>query len=208
MIQRFALLTTLVYVIAMCPVAVSPAHAADVGKLAEQCADCHGKDGASTDSDVPIIGGISQQYMIDSMTAYKSKERPCVEEEYHKGPKKGQKTDMCRIAKDLSDADVKALAKHFAGKKFVRAKQPFDAAKAKKGKELHADLCDKCHVDGGSSPEDDAGILAGQHKAYLDLTFKQYAEGKRPMPKKMKPKMEKLSPADTEALVQYYISQQ
>jgi len=185
-----------------------PVAVADVNKLASQCADCHGKDGASTTSDIPIIGGISQQYMIDSMAAYKNKERPCLEEKYQSGPKKGQKTDMCHIAKELSDADVKALAKYFSGKKFVRAKQPFDAGKAKKGKELHAELCDKCHVDGGSSPEDDAGILAGQHKAYLDLSFKQYSEGKRPMPKKMKPKFEKLTPADKEALIQYYISQQ
>ena len=182
--------------------------AADVNKLAEQCADCHGKDGASTTAEIPTIGGISAQYMTDSMTAYKNKERPCVEAKYQSGSKKGQKTDMCNVAKDLSDADVKALAKYFAGKKFVRARQPFDAAKAKKGKALHDDLCDKCHVDGGSSPEDDAGILAGQHKAYLELSFKQYADGKRPMPKKMKPKFDKLTPPDMEALIQYYISQQ
>lgn len=208
MSNRFPWAWVLVCAVTIGLLAGVPARAADAGKLAEPCGDCHGKDGASTDPDVPIIGGISPQYMIDSMTAYKNKERPCVEEKYHKGPKKGQKTDMCRIAKELSDADVKSLAKHFAGKKFVRAKQPFDAAKAKKGKELHDAHCDKCHIDGGSSPEDDAGILAGQHKAYLEASFKQYSEGKRPMPKKMKPKYEKLTPADKEALVQYYISQQ
>lgn len=208
MCEQFPWVRMFLSVMAIGLLAVLPARAADVGKLAEQCADCHGKDGASTEADIPIIGGISPQYMIDSMTAYKNKERPCVEEKYHSGKKKGQKTDMCHIAKELSDADVKALAKYFAGKKFVRAKQPFDAAKAKKGKELHDAHCDKCHIDGGSSPEDDAGILAGQHKAYLELSFKQYSEGKRPMPKKMKPKYEKLTPADKEALVQYYISQQ
>jgi cytochrome c553 len=33
------------------------AWAGDVNKLVEGCADCHGKNGASTESDVPIIGG-------------------------------------------------------------------------------------------------------------------------------------------------------
>lgn len=180
------------------------ASAADVAKLIENCANCHGKDGASTESDVPIIGGVSPQYIIDSMAAYKKKARPCPETKYRSGGKKGQKTDMCQAAKDLSDADVKELAKHFAGKKFVRAQQKADAASVKKGKELHDRRCEKCHSDGGSVAADDGGILAGQWMPYLRDTFKDYSAGKRPMPEKMKPKMENLGKEDTEALVNYY----
>ncbi|OGI43682.1 MAG: hypothetical protein A2150_05795 [Candidatus Muproteobacteria bacterium RBG_16_64_11] len=180
------------------------ASAADVAKLIENCSNCHGKDGASTESDVPIIGGVSAQYIIDSMTAYKKKARPCPETKYHAGSKKGQKTTMCQVAKDLGDADVKELAKHFAGKKFVRAPQKTDAALAKKGKELHDRRCEKCHSDGGSVAADDGGILAGQWMPYLRETFKDYSAGKRPMPEKMKPKMRNLSKDDTEALVHYY----
>jgi sulfide dehydrogenase cytochrome subunit len=33
--------------------------------------------------------------------------------------------------------------------------------KAAKGKAIHACACDKCHTEGGSVVEDDAGILAG-----------------------------------------------
>ena len=40
----------------------SGAAAADVAKLAEGCAGCHGKDGANTESDVPNIGGFSAKY--------------------------------------------------------------------------------------------------------------------------------------------------
>jgi sulfide dehydrogenase cytochrome subunit len=53
---------------------------ADANKLAENCAGCHGKDGASTESDVPIIGGVSAQFMSDSLAAYKKKELPCRKE--------------------------------------------------------------------------------------------------------------------------------
>jgi len=180
------------------------AWAADVNKLAENCASCHGKDGASTESDVPIIGGYSAPFISDSLAAYKKKERPCPETKYRGGDKKGQKTDMCQVAKDLSDADMKDLGKHFAGKKFVRAQQKFDAALAKKGKEIHERSCDKCHSEGGSLASDDAGILAGQWMPYLKEQFKDFKAGKRPMVKKMKPKMEKLEPADIDALVNYY----
>jgi len=180
------------------------ASAADVTKLVEECVECHGKDGASTESEVPIIGGYSAQYIIDSMTAYQGKERPCPEAKYRSGKKKGQKTDMCKEAKELSAEDVKAVAKYFAGKKFVRAKQKFDPAKAKQGEKIHDANCKKCHEDGGSSPGDDAGILAGQWMPYLEHSFKEYSSGKRPQPKKMKPKMDKLNSADTEALIHYY----
>ncbi len=177
---------------------------ADVNKLAESCANCHGKDGASTESDIPIIGGYSAVVLGDSLTAYKKKERPCPETKYRGGDKKGQKTDMCQVAKDLSDADIKGLAQHFAGKKFVRAQQKFDPALAAKGKEIHARSCDKCHSEGGSLASDDAGMMAGQWMPYLQEQFKDYKSGKRPMVKKMQPKMDSLEPADIDALVNYY----
>lgn len=180
------------------------AWAADVNKLVENCANCHGKDGASTESDVPIIGGFSPPFMSDSLTAYKKKERPCPETKYRSGDKKGQKTDMCRIANDLGEADIKQVATYFGGKKFVRAKQKFDPALAKKGKEIHERGCEKCHSEGGSLASDDAGIMAGQWMPYLKEQFKDYMAGKRPMAKKMKPKMEKLDKAEIDALINYY----
>lgn len=182
------------------------AGAADAGNVAESCANCHGKDGVSTEADVPTIAGYSAQYLIDTMNAYKKKQRPCPETKYRAGDKKGQPTDMCKTAGGLSDDEVKAVAKLFAGNKFVRAKQSFDAAAAKKGKELHDGQCEKCHSDGGTVAADDAGILAGQHKEYLAETFKEYASGKRPMPEKMKPKIEKLQKTDFDTLVNYYAS--
>ena len=184
------------------------AAAADLDKMVEGCAHCHGKDGASTDSKVPIIGGISEQYIIDSMAIYKDRDRPCIEAEYLDGPDKGNKTDMCKIVDELSEGDIEALAKFYAGKTFVRAKQEFDPAKAAAGQKLHDTNCEKCHADGGSSPEDDAGVLAGQWMPYLEQTFESYASGERIMPKKMKPKMEKLSDEDKENLIHYYGSLQ
>lgn len=181
---------------------------AGANELAEGCAECHGKDGASSEPTVPVIGGISALYMMDNLALYKDEARPCVEAEYLDGPNKGSKTDMCKIAAELSEGDMESLGEFFAGKPFVRAKQDFDADKAALGKEVHERNCEKCHEDGGASAEDDAGILAGQWTPYLKQVFEHYDAGTREMPKKMAPKYEKLDAAEKEALLHYYASLQ
>jgi sulfide dehydrogenase cytochrome subunit len=191
--------------IVLCGLLFAPsAGAADVAKLADTCAGCHGKDGVSHESDVPIIASYSAQYVSDTLTAYQNKERPCPVTKIRDGDKKGKETDMCRVAKDLSAADIAELGKYFAAKKFVPAQQSFDAALAKKGAKLHEVHCEKCHSENGSQPSDDSGILAGQWMPYLKEQFKDFTSGKRPMEKKMKPKIEKLEPGDFDALVNYY----
>ena len=180
--------------------------AADVQKALETCYSCHGKDGASTEKDIPIIGGYSAYYITDSMTAYRNKERPCVEAEIRSGPHKGNKTDMCAVAKDLSEADTKEVAEQLASKPFVRAKQEFDPEKAKLGEIVQNRDCKKCHEDGGSSPDDDAGILAGQWKKYIQNQMEDYSTGKRQMTKKMKVKFEKLDKTDIDNIIEYFAS--
>jgi len=187
---------------------ISNASATDVSELTKTCTDCHGQNGASTDSHVPIIGGYSEQYLIDSLTAYIDKDRPCSEVEFHEGDNKGTKTDMCKIAEALSEEDVEKIAVFFAGKEFVPAKQTFDPAKAALGAKIQKASCSKCHEDGGSSPDDDAGILAGQWMPYLASSFKEFVSGERLQPKKMKPKLDKLDDSDIENLVHYFGSLQ
>jgi sulfide dehydrogenase cytochrome subunit len=179
--------------------------AADIEKLVSSCASCHGKDGASAESDVPNISGLSAEYFSGAMKAYKAKERPCVETKVRSGDKKGTKTDMCQLAKDISEADVKLLAKNFSEKKFVRTLQKFDAALAKKGQDIHDKKCEKCHSDGATLASDDAGILAGQKMGYLKEQTEFFLAGKRPYAeKKMKEKLEGIDKAGIDALVHYY----
>jgi len=181
------------------------ASAADIDKLAGSCVNCHGKDGASAEADVPYFGGLSAVYFAGAMKAYKTKDRPCIETKIRSGDKKGTKTDMCQLSKDISEADVKQLAKLFSEKKFVRATQKSDAALAKKGKEIHKNNCEKCHSEEGALASDDAGILAGQKMAYLKEQTEFFMAGKRPYAeKKMKQKLEALDKAGVEALVHYY----
>ncbi|HET7833423.1 MAG TPA: c-type cytochrome, partial [Gallionella sp.] len=182
------------------------ARAADVNKLVETCANCHGKGGASTQSDVPIIGGYSVEFLTNNLTAYKTKDRSCPDTEFKTGSKKGTKTNMCKMVADLSEGDIKQVAQYYSKQKFVRAKQKSDPALAKKGKDVHDMYCEKCHSEGGTVSSDDSGLPAGQWKPYLKQAFAEINSGKRPIPKKMKLKMDEIGQAEIDALIEYYAS--
>jgi sulfide dehydrogenase cytochrome subunit len=185
--------------------ALPPLAAAGVPTKAAGCDDCHGKDGVSAHQDMPTLAGMPSISHEDQMAAYKNKERPCAKVKFVSGDHPADtKDDMCTIAGKLTDAEITELADHYAGLKFVAFKNTVDPAKAAAGKKYHATNCEKCHSKGGSSAEDDAGILAGQPKAYLTLALKELREGRRPMQEKKAPKIKAIKDADAEALVEFY----
>lgn len=186
----------------------SAALAADGAAIAEKCAVCHGKDGASTESSIPIIGGYSAKYIVESIRNFRKKIRTCAEVTIPSGPKKGTKSDMCKVVADLSEADAEAVARHYAAQKFVRAKQPFDPAKAQKGSSVYKLRCEKCHENNGSSPDEDNGILAGQWTPYLKEQLAGFRAGRRPIDDKMKLRLDKVTKDDEELLLHFFASQQ
>lgn len=165
--------------------------------LGDACAGCHGTDGASHGPATPSIAGISSEYFIEAMKAYKAGERPA--------------TIMNRIAKGYTDDEIKAMAGFFAEQTFASGPQTIDERMAKQGKALHDRACEKCHSDNGRSTEDDAGILAGQWKDYLLYTLADFRSGKRDMPKKMAKRLEVLDMRygddGIKQLVEFYASQ-
>ena len=189
---------------AFCLTGAAAVPALAAGDPSAACGACHGKDGASTESDVPIIGGLSAAFLADTLKSYKDGTRYCPETAYRAGEKKGAKTTMCAIAKDLAPDDMTALPAFFAEKKFVRPPQAPNAASAAKGKELHETYCEKCHSEGGSLAADDASILAGQWMPYLAEQLRLFRSGQRVPLAKMKLKLDQLQPADFDALVNYY----
>lgn len=184
------------------------ARAADGAAISEQCAACHGKNGASTDSAIPIIGGYSTKYIVETMKAFKNKTRTCAEVTVIAGPKKGTKSDMCKVVAALSDAEVEAVARHLSSQKFVRAKQPFDAAKAQRGSSVYKLRCEKCHENNGASPDEDNGILAGQWMPYLRDQLAGFRSGRRPLDDKMKQRLDRVNKDEEEALLHFFASQQ
>lgn len=164
--------------------------------LAYTCAGCHGPNGVSAGPATPSLAGISTEYFTEAMAEYKEGTRPS--------------TIMTRIAKGYSEEEAKLMAGYFSSQKFVPAMQGSDADLAKKGQKLHDKYCEKCHAEGGTSAEDDAGILAGQWTPYLQYTMADFMSGKREMPKKMKKKVKKMQEKEGDAgmtaLFNYYSS--
>lgn len=171
---------------------------ASASMLANTCAGCHGTDGASQGPASPTIAGISTEYFEEMMEEFANGEVPS--------------TIMGRIAKGYSEDEIKLMAKFFAEKPFIPAKQNFDAGMVKKGAKLHDKYCEKCHADGASSAEDDSGIMAGQWAEYLQFQMADFQAGHREPPKKMKKQLEKMLEKEgsegVSALINYYASQQ
>ncbi len=199
-------LLSLVLSAAMGCLLITDTVASSLDELAQDCNNCHGKDGVSNESAVPTLAGLSELYLFDNLSYYQERERPCIETEYHEGSNKGSKTDMCKLADELGEEDMETLAEFYSTRKFVNARQNFDPDMAARGQKVHDSKCEKCHEEGGSSAEDDSGVLAGQWMSYLEQSFKSYSSGERAMPKKMKTKFEKLSDQDKQDLLHFYAS--
>lgn len=188
---------------------LAPAAYADLQGDLETCNNCHGDGGVSTESDIPSIAGMSAFVLEEYMFEYQDEARPCHESKYRSGDTERPATDMCAIAKELSEDQILEIAEFYGGKSFVPAKQDFDAALAANGAGIHKRECEKCHSDGGSYADDDAGMLAGQWMPYLEQVFAEYATGERNMMEdKMKDKVDALDAESITALLHYYASLQ
>jgi len=177
--------------------------ATDIVELVLMCEGCHGKDGNSTEADVPIIAGFSYEGFLNTMDVFRANERIAMR--FHKPGE--PETVMNEIAQKLSDEDVEALADYFSKRPFIAAKQTADAAQAARGEILHKQKCEKCHYGNGADPVEDAAILAGQWTVYLRRQFDNILSGKRIVPRSMFRKIKKLSAEDIDALLQFYALQ-
>ena len=164
--------------------------------LSNNCMGCHGTDGSSVGPASPTIAGLSVEYFIESMVAFKNGDRPS--------------TIMDRIAKGHTDEEIEAMAKFFAEKPFKRPSQKTDGKKVAMGKDVHKKYCEKCHEDAGRV-DDESSVLAGQWLPYLQFAMEDFTSGAREMPKKMKKRVKELrkahGDAGLEAALHFYASQ-
>lgn len=188
--------------------ATSTASAEDIDAVVRSCADCHGDNGVSQWADIPTIAGIDSFVGSEALYIYRDNARPCATSKFRQGDTDRPPTDMCAVVSEFSDEIIKAIADHFAQLPFIAAKQEFDESLVATGKAIHDRDCERCHSDGGSNADDEAGILAGQWSEYLRTTFNEYASGEREQLDKMKSVMDGLDDSDTEALLAFYASQQ
>jgi cytochrome subunit of sulfide dehydrogenase len=177
--------------------------AGDIVDLVRMCEGCHGQDGLSTQPDVPIIAGFSREGFLNTMDVFRENDRIALAFQRPGEPE----TVMNDIALQLSNDDVEALADYFSQRPFKAAAQSFDQKRAGRGEILHKRHCDRCHTHNGAEPVEDAAILAGQWTPYLKRQFDNILAGKRVVPRIMYRRIKRLSPADIDALLNFYASQ-
>jgi sulfide dehydrogenase cytochrome subunit len=198
-VKRVTLLSLAALVCTALPAAMAQA---DAGALAKKCDSCHGKDGVSQDGKVPNIGGMSAYFLNKVLIAFAKGDRKGVRYK----PKDGEESDMSQVAKGLTDEDRTAITAHYAAKTFVRHPQTVDAAEAARGKHLFARYCEKCHSQGGTVADDDASLLMGQWRPYLQAQFTSFEKGTRPMPRKMARRFEHLHGKDQTDILEYLVN--
>ena len=175
--------------------AATPALAADsIEGLVRTCYGCHGTNGVSVGHSMPSIGGLSETYLLNIMTQWKTGE--CYS------------AVMGRLLKGYTDQEIAALAAHYAKQPWHPAAQALDAKLVAQGKDA-IDRCSSCHGDTGAPDEDDTPRLTGQWAKYMELELAKYRDDAIKMPhKKMRTNAKKLDEVDVAAAAAHYASQQ
>ncbi|MEM8843772.1 MAG: c-type cytochrome [Pseudomonadota bacterium] len=168
--------------------------------LVNTCVACHGEGGNSMGPAIPNIAGISPNYFMAAMLAYKyDDDEDKLDEVIEEDPDYEDveafprfSTIMGRIAKGYTEEEIKQMAEYFSSQELVYPRQAFDTLAAEKGGKLHTKHCEKCHENEGRSAEFDTGVLAGQWIPYFMYTMTDFREKHRDMPKKMKKEVESI----------------
>ncbi len=135
----------------------------------ESCARCHGMDGLGRDGAWPVLAGQREAYLERQLRAYREGARPS-----------GM---MEPVAQRLSDDEISALAKYFAG-------LPASASETKSGGDVERGRiiaergipgrkvasCLDCH---GAGAEPEYPWLGGQPVWYLVQQLELFADGER-----------------------------
>ncbi|HMB60803.1 MAG TPA: c-type cytochrome [Xanthomonadales bacterium] len=166
---------------------------ANAEALLQTCKACHNSTGPPLGPEIPIIAGQPFTTIEDALILFSRDERPC--------------TVMCDLAKTLSDDEKEVLGNALEQQAFLPADQPFDAARAAIGAELHQRKgCETCHSEGGRNGHGVAPILAGQRTPYLRTALDQIRNGQRKGPKVMNDAIATLDDEEIEALLNFYAS--
>ncbi len=135
----------------------------------ETCFVCHGPHGQSLNAWYPALSGQPKAYIAAQLRAFANDQRP----NPYMGP----------LAKDMSDAQIDALATYFAQQAPTRNEDvPADADLQKRGLALvQARSCQACHGE-KLMGKDQAPRLVGQGADYLAKQLADFKTGARKDP--------------------------
>ncbi len=143
-----------------------PAQAQAVPPRSAQCGACHGMDGNATQPGMPSLAGQPMVFLENTLVLIREglREIPAM---------KGQ-------LDGVSDAEISALARHFAAQKPAVPGAPAYADRAQRGAQLSRQgLCGSCHESDYRGREQ-IPRLAGQREDYLLASLRLFRSGVTP----------------------------
>ena len=179
------------------------ANGAEIADEAERaCGVCHGEKGVSEEPSIPSIGGFSDSAILDLLTTYEHNFREARRVQLDDG----SETDMAEVIEAFSPSELEAFALYYSEQTWTPIAQDYDRELAAEGARLHKVKCNKCHMKGGSIPESDHALMAGQWREYLEGEFRNFDDGSRRMSSKMQQKYETLNAEGKQAIIEFYVS--
>ena len=164
-----------------------------VDVLTKPCAECHGLDGVSTVAKTPHLNGQLVTYLEEDIAALA----------------KGGRTSAIpnHVPSTWIGPQIAAVAKFYAVSKTPRPLQATDPQMVAKGQAIYEKHCAECHPDNGRQSDHDAPLMAGQNLEYMMEQTRLFVSGKRKFAFMMGDAFRGLSPADLDAVVHYFASQ-
>jgi cytochrome c553 len=144
-----------------------PAGAADAALAAriEACRACHGEDGNSRTPNIPSLAGQPAFFLLNQLILMREGVRRI--------------EVMTPFVAGLSDADIEAMARHFAGLEAKPSGESVDPLLAEKGAALAVTLrCASCHGQDFAG-QDQMPRLARQRIDYMIAAMKALRDDKR-----------------------------
>jgi cytochrome c553 len=142
-----------------------PARPQTIAERIGLCGACHGEDGNSRMPNVPSLAGQPAFFVFNQLFLMRE------------GVRKVEA--MAPFVKDLTDAELDALANHYAKLEPKRSEEPIDPALARRGAEIaHARRCGSCHLPNLAGQEQ-MPRLARQRIDYSVMTLKAYRDDPR-----------------------------
>jgi len=131
----------------------------------EQCGTCHGEDGNSKLENIPSLAGQPAFFTLNALILMRE------------GVRKVEA--MAPFVKDLTDADIQALADHFEKLPPKPSEEKVDVALAERGAKIAAQRrCESCHLP-SLAGQQQMPRLAKQRIDYMVYAMKQYLTDSR-----------------------------
>ncbi|MDQ6780771.1 MAG: c-type cytochrome [Candidatus Eremiobacteraeota bacterium] len=141
--------------------------------IAHVCEACHGKDGNSTDPNVPSLAGQESGYLQNQLAGFQAQRRVGV---------------MSSVAMNLTRADIRDAATYFS-QQILRAGpiETGDSSAVRRGRAIYNDgiasidvpACASCHALNGAGLPSAFPRLAGQHSRYIAAQLRAFRSDSR-----------------------------